>query len=183
MSVQKYSQVRPEQPLPQSVSLWAEELLRRGAIDSKLNALAEQQAKADAKKAKKQRQKAKKKLTQAQAEALAPHSSKTETTSPPQSSEAGSSELLSLAAQGDSASMGEALAVGAAAGGNAGVTAEPTTAGVTAGVEEDEGDSRQNEDAGMLQIFRCPLSQVSTICLSDGLFALLASVSQNVAGA
>lgn len=161
MCLQKYTQIRPAHQVQKSSSKQTEELLLRGIANDKL-AEAEQQARADAKKAKKQRQKAKRKLTQAQAEVVAPHTSKAETTSPPHSSEAGSSELLSAAAQGDNASVGELRAVGAPARVSAGVTAEATT-----GVEEDEGASRKNEDASMLEIFRCPLSKVSTTCSSD----------------
>ena len=156
-------------------------LLNSSDVNSQL-AQAQQQAKADAKKAKKQRQKAKKMLTQAQAEAeaLAHCASEAETTLLPQSSELGSSEPLSSAAQGDSAAVKELHAGGAAAGVTAGVTGGVTaegTIGVTAGVEEDEEASRKDEDAGMLSIFRCPLSQVSSVCSPDVLLAMHISVS------
>ena len=175
--VQKRKRSLPARQTEQSPNEEIHEILHRGVVNVKL-AAAEQQAKADAKKAKKQRQKAKKKLTQA--EALAPHTSRAETTLLPQSAKPDSSELHSSSAPNDSASVGEAHAVGAATGVSAGVlggiTAEATV-GVTAGVEEEEGASRKDEDAGMLEIFRCPLSKVSRACSSDGLLALLVSAS------
>lgn len=182
--VQEYNQRRPAHQMPKLCNEQVCKLLNSSDVNSQL-AQAQQQAKADAKKAKKQRQKAKKMLTQAQAEAnaLAPCTSEAETTLPTQSSELGSSELLSSAAQGDSAAVNELHAGGAAAGVTGGITAEGTV-GVTARVEEDEGASRKNEDAGMLVIFRCPLSQVSTVCSpTDVLLAMHLSVSSlNVTG-
>ena len=107
------------------------------------SAEAEQQAKADAKKAKWQRQKAKKQITQTQKEALNPCTSKAES-SMAQSLEREFTKLPSFEAQSKSALV------------------EESPAGEdSAGLQEDETASQHSRDAGLLDIFRCPICKVS----------------------